>query len=60
MIVRCKLEPDIDGNDGNTVTYRFIIAAEQIPHSRLTVTEIDDYKKSLRREHLIGGGRILR
>ena len=53
MIVRCQLEPEAGPG---SVIYRFTIARDYLPHSRVTVAEIDDYKKSLNREHLIGGG----
>lgn len=51
--VSCNLEPQ--AAEG-AVSYRFRLAPDNLAHSRLTVSEIDDYKKSLKREHLIGGG----
>ncbi len=55
LIVRCSLQPKT--GDG-VVSYRFQLAPGYVAHSRLTVSEVDDYKESLRREHLIGGGTI--
>ena len=56
VIVQCDLEPaEAEG----AVVYRFQIAPEHLARARLTVSEIDDYKAHLRREHLIGGGTIL-
>jgi hypothetical protein len=52
-IVRCDLEPD--AAEGNVI-YHFTLAPGYLADSRITVSEIDDYKKSLKREHLIGGG----
>ena len=52
-VVRCKLEPEAGPQ---SVIYRFTLARDHLAHSRLTVSEIDDYKERLNREHLIGGG----
>lgn len=51
--VACDVEPRAAGG---TVSYRFRLAPENLAHARLTVSEDDDYKPSLKREHLIGGG----
>ena len=53
VVVRCNLEPEAGAD---SVTYKFMIARDHLPHSRLTVSEIDDYKKTMNRPHLIGGG----
>jgi hypothetical protein len=51
--LRCNLEPEVKAG---TVVYRFTIAPEHLERCRLTVSEIDDYKAELQREHLLGGG----
>jgi hypothetical protein len=53
LIVRCRLDPE---SAQGAVVYRFQLAPGNLPHSRLTVSEIDDYKKNEGRPHLIGGG----
>ena len=53
LIARCTLEAD---RKEGKIEYRFDISPEFLAHSRLTISEIDDYKERLNREHLIGGG----
>lgn len=40
----------------NTVVYWFSVANAQLANTHFTVMEIDDYKATELREHLIGGG----
>jgi hypothetical protein len=53
LVVRCNLECQ---SVENAVVYRLQIAGKNLADSRLTISEIDDYKKRENREHLIGGG----
>ena len=54
-VVECQLAPN---TQKKTLTYRFVIARDFVPHSLFTLAEIDDYKNTDGREHLIGGGTI--
>jgi len=53
LIVQCQVDA---AKKKQTVVYRFTIARDRIPHSFFTVAEIDDYKETEGREHLLGGG----
>ena len=55
IIARSSLEPQ---TNETTITYHFQLAPRYLAESRVVISEIDDYKKSLNREHLIGGGTI--
>ena len=53
LIVECPVNAD---KKKETLVYRFTIARERIATSHFTVAEIDDYKDTENREHLLGGG----
>ena len=42
----------------NLVVYHFVLAGDSLSSSTFTLSEIDDYKDTERRAHLIGGGTI--
>jgi hypothetical protein len=55
IIVRCQLQGD---TETGSVVYQFTIGHDQFSHTGFRLSEIDDYKKSAHREHMVGGGTI--
>jgi hypothetical protein len=55
VLVRCNIASE---NTNGTAVYHFQVAPAQFSHSKLIISEIDDYKKRDSREHLLGGGTI--
>jgi hypothetical protein len=53
LMVECPVTSD---QRKNTVVYWFSVAKAQLANTHFTVMEIDDYKATELREHLIGGG----
>lgn len=53
LIARCQIEAE---REKDVLTYRFTLARSAVAHSHFTVAEIDDYKNTEGREHLLGGG----
>lgn len=53
LIVECPVTSE---QKKNTVVYWFSVTKAQLANTHFTVMEIDDYKATELREHLIGGG----